>query len=183
MKIRKAVSSDTEEIVQFCEDCFGKDYTFIPEMRAFIEDDANRLFVIEEDGRIIAAVLYLKDDKQTVMEDMEVEEEDFDRISKGRPVLHHKFCIVREDCRGRGLMTKLMEDAVAELKREGIYGAVFGQAWIKQGEMPMENICARTGYQQYKRQIRPWWKYADRTCNICGGRCKCDAMVYYRELT
>ncbi|MCR4655389.1 MAG: GNAT family N-acetyltransferase [Lachnospiraceae bacterium] len=182
MNMRRAVSSDTEEIVQFCEDCFGENYTFVPEMRGFIEDEENRLFVMEDDGRIIAAVLYLKDDKRSVMEDMEVEEADFDRISGGKPVLHHKFCIVRNDYRGRGLMTELMEKALAELERENVYGAVFGQAWIRQEEMPMENICARTGYHPYKRQISPWWKYADRTCNICKGRCKCDAMVYYRKL-
>ena len=180
--MRRAVENDTDELVRFGEDCFGKPYIFESEMRDFINDDSNRLFVVDEEGRIIGAALFIRDDKEKVMEDMEVTEEDFDRICEGKPVLHHKFSMVREDCRGRGIMTGLLSEAFSELEREGIYGAVFGQAWVKNGTIPMEGICTNMGYTPYKHQISPWWKFSDRECSVCKGRCKCDAMVYYRKL-
>lgn len=180
--MRRARIGDTEELVGFTEECFGEAYTFVPEMREFITNENNRLYVEEEDGRIIGAVLFLNDDRDKIMEDMDVRGDDFDRISGGKPILHHKFSIVRDDQRGRGLMTEMLDEAVKELESEGKYGALFTQGWIKQDTIPMENIFKRMGYKVYGRQIRPWWKYADRTCNICGGRCKCDAMVYYRIL-
>ncbi|MBR4719182.1 MAG: GNAT family N-acetyltransferase [Lachnospiraceae bacterium] len=179
--MRRAVIEDTEELVKFGEDCFGKPYIFEDEMRGFISDDNNRLFVEEDEGRIIGATLFLNDDKETIMEDMEVTGEDFDRLTAGRPVLHHKFCIVRDDCRGKGVMTKMLEESFSQLEKEGIYGAVFAQAWIKKGDIPIEGILKNMGYTTYKRQISPWYKFSDRVCSVCGGRCKCDAMVYYRE--
>lgn len=180
--MRRANINDTEEIVRFSEDCFGEAYTFVPEMEGFINDENNRLFVEEENGRIIGAILFLNDDKKTITDEMDVTGDDFDRISQGKPILHHKFSIIRDEYRGRGLMTRMLSEAIGELEREGRYGAIFTQGWIKQDSIPMEGIFERMGYKRYKRQIRPWWKYADRTCNICGGRCKCDAMVYYRML-
>lgn len=180
--MRRAVENDTDELVRFGEDCFGKPYIFESEMREFINNEANRLFVVEEDGRITGATLFIKDTKESVMEDMEVTEEDFDRLCDGKPVLHHKFCMVRDDCRGKGIMTGLLSEAFKALEREGIYGAVFGQAWVKNGDVPMEGICANMGYTLYKHQKSPWFKFSDRVCSVCGGRCKCDAMVYYRKL-
>ncbi len=182
LNMRRAEVKDTAELVEFAEDCFGEAYTFEPEMRSFIENDNNRLYVVDDEDRIQGAVLFLNDSKETIMEDMEVTSDDFDRISRGKPILHHKFSIIRDDLRGKGMMTDMLSRAISELETEGRYGAIFTQGWIKDGEIPMEGIFRRMGYSEYKRQIRPWWKFSDRTCNICGGRCKCDAMVYYRPL-
>ena len=180
--MRRAELSDTDELIEFADDCFGKPYIFREEMVSFIQNDLNRLFVTKENGRIIGAILFLNDSKETIMEDMEVTEEDYERISGGKPILHHKFSIIRDEYRGQGLMTEMLSEAIKELEKEGIFGAIVTQGWIKQDEIPMEGIFKRMGYIQYKRQIRPWWKFSNRTCNICGGRCKCDAMVYYRPL-
>ena len=180
--MRRAEVKDARELVEFCEDCFGEAYTFEPEMRSFIQNDQNRLFVLDDEKRIKGAVLFLNDSKESIMEDMEVSADDFDRISRGKPILHHKFSIIRDDLRGQGLMTEMLSEAISKLESEGRYGAIFTQGWIKQEQIPMEGIFKRMGYSEYKRQIRPWWKYEDRTCNICAGRCKCDAMVYYRPL-
>ena len=180
--MRRATVEDTEELVEFADGCFGRYYIFEPEMRSFISDDNNRFYVEQRDDRIIGAILFLNDSKEKIMEDMEVEADDFDRISKGKPVLHHKFSIIREEYRGQGLMSIMLSDAISRIEQEGRYGAIFTQGWIKEDQVPMEGIFIRNGYILYKRQIRPWWKYSDRTCNICGGRCKCDAAVYYRQL-
>ena len=156
---------------------------FPDEMEAVILNDDNRLYVEEEGSRIIGAILFICEDKETIIKDMEVSEEDYDRISKGLPTLHHKFSIVREDSRGKGLMTRMLADAIDSLEQEKRYGAIFTQGWIRNEQVPMENIFVQNGYVCYKRQIRPWWKYSDRTCSICNGRCRCDAMVYYRSLS
>jgi len=180
--MRSAIKSDASAITDLANLCFGDAYTSVSEVEGFIEDPENRLYIEEDEKGLAGAVLFLKDNKENLNEDMEVSAADFDRISEGKKVLHHKFSIIREDLRGQGIMTRMLDDAIDHAAKEGVYGAIFTQGWIKQGEIPMENIFYRAGYTVYKRQIKPWWKYADRTCNICGGRCKCDAMVYYRKL-
>lgn len=180
--MRRARPEDAKDITELTCFCFGDLYTTEEEIGRFIDDDRNRLFVLYDDKGLAGSILFLCESKADFMENMEVEPDDFDKISGGKGVLHHKFSVIRKDLRGRGLMTKMLDDALLMLKDEGIFGALFTQGWIKEGTIPMEGIFERAGYKQYKRQIRPWWKYYDRTCNICGGRCKCDAMVYYRPI-
>ncbi|MCR5356624.1 MAG: hypothetical protein K6E63_04390 [Lachnospiraceae bacterium] len=180
--MRRAVVEDAAAIEQLTCECFGDAYTSLEEVRGFIEDERNRLYVECDEKGLAGAILFLCESKDDFMENMEVKSEDYDKISGGKGVLHHKFSVIRDDLRGRGLMTKMLDDSLKDLKEEGVYGALFTQGWIKQDTIPMEGIFNRAGYVQYKRQIRPWWKYYDRTCNICGGRCKCDSMVYYREI-
>ncbi len=180
--MRPAEQRDAKAVTELANLCFGDAYTSLEEMKGFIEDRENRLFIEEDEKGLAGAVLFLKDDKEGLFEDLDVTGDDFDRLSEGKKVLHHKFSIIREDLRGKGIMTRMLDDAIALVEDSGSYGVIFTQGWIKQGSIPMENIFKRAGYRVYKKQIRPWWKYNDRTCNICGGRCRCDAMVYYRKL-
>lgn len=180
--MRRAVTGDAEAIERLTCHCFGDAYTTQEEISGFIEDERNRLYVLYDDKGLAGSILFLCEPKESFMEDMEVEPDDYDRLSGGKPVLHHKFSVIRDDLRGRGLMTRMLDEALKDLEKEGKYGALFTQGWIKQETVPMEGIFDRAGYVKYKRQIRPWWKYKDRTCNICGGRCRCDSMVYYREI-
>nr|WP_027870905.1 GNAT family N-acetyltransferase [[Eubacterium] cellulosolvens] len=180
--MRTAKTEDAKAITELTCFCFGDAYTTEDEIQSFILNKENRLFVVCDDKGLAGAVLFLSEGRDSYLQDMEVNPQDFERIREGKAVLHHKFSVVREDRRGTGLMTLMLEEALRMLREEGIVGALFVQAWIKQGQIPMEGILERAGYRRYRRQIRPWWKYKDRTCNICGGRCKCDSMVYYKIL-
>lgn len=180
--MRRATRSDIPAIVSLTCDCFGENYTFDEEMQRFIDDERNRVYVEYDDKGLSGAFMLLAEDEDMISKSMEVKSDDYDRISQGKPCLHHKFSAVRTDRRQDGLMTAMIQEAIADLENEGKYGAIFGQAWIRNGEIPMAVVCDRAGYVQYKRQIRPWYGITDRYCNICKGRCKCDAMVYYRQL-
>ena len=180
--MRKAEAKDAAAITELSNYCFGDAYTSEEEMRGFILDENNRVFLSEDEKGLTGAILFLNESKEELMENLDVAEEDYEGMRDGKKVLHHKFCIVREDQRGKGLMTEMLTEAVDSLKNEDIFGVIFIQTWIKLGEIPLAGVMDRVNYQKYKRQIRPWWRYADRTCNICNGRCKCDAMVYYRKL-
>lgn len=180
--MRRAQLEDARAIKDLTCSCFGDAYTTEDEIKSFIADDNNKLYVTFDDMGLAGTVLFLNEKKENLILDLEIEPQDYDRISGGKQVLHHKFSAVREDLRKRGIMTNMLREAVQILEEEGKCGGVFVQAWIKQGTIPLEESLYRAGYERYKRQIRPWWKYKDRTCNICGGRCKCDAMVYYRTI-
>ncbi|MBQ6319346.1 MAG: GNAT family N-acetyltransferase [Lachnospiraceae bacterium] len=180
--MRRATRADIPAIVSLTCECFGENYTFDEEMQGFIDDERNRVYVEYDDKGLCGAFMMLAEDKDSISESMEVTSDDYDRLSRGKPCLHHKFCVVREDRRKDGLMTAMLQEAIPDLENEGIYGAIFAQTWILNNEIPMARVCDRIGYKQYKRQFRPWYGITDRYCNICKGRCKCDAMVYYRQL-
>lgn len=180
--MRRATRADIPAIVSLTCECFGRGYTSNEQMREFIDDERNRVYVEYDDKGLCGASMMLIEDKDKISEDMEVTSEDYDRLSRGKPCLHHKFCVVRNDRRKDGLMTAVLQEALAELENEGIYGAIFAQTWIVNDEIPMARVCDRIGYKQYKRQYRPWYKITDGYCIVCKGRCKCDAMVYYRQL-
>ena len=180
--MRMARDEDAKAVTALTCLCFGDAYTTEEEISGFISFDENRLYVQYDEQGLAGAILFLAEDRQTMIDNLSIDPADYDRIRKDLRTLHHKFSVVRGDLRGRGLMTLMLEEALEEIRKEGRYGAIFVQAWIKQDVIPMERIFQRAGYVPYRRQIRPWWKYENRSCNICGGRCKCDAMVYYRTV-
>jgi GNAT superfamily N-acetyltransferase len=182
VQMRAAQNKDANAITELTCICFGDAYTSEDEIRTFIADDRNHLYVACDENGLAAAILFLYESRSALEENLDVTGADYDRIGGGRSVLHYKFSVVREDVRGRGLMTGMLQQLLELLREDERYGALFVQAWIKQGEIPLEGILRRNEFKVYRKQIRPWWKYHDRSCNICGGRCKCDAMVYYRKL-
>ncbi|MCR5397975.1 MAG: hypothetical protein K6E68_00405 [Lachnospiraceae bacterium] len=183
--MRRAKVEDAAAIDKMTVECFGDSYLSVKEITDYILDDWNRLYVEEDEKGLAGAILFLREDKSLFLEDMEIDSDDYDRLSRGKAVLHHKFSVIRQDLRGSGMMTRMLNDALKEAEDDGKYGVLFTQGWIQpDGTVPMEGIFDRAGYVKYKRQKSPWYKpkFFDKTCVLCGGRCKCDAMVYYREL-
>ena len=170
--MRRATKQDAVKIVKMTCDIFGDAYMSVREVEDIIADPLDRLYIEDDEKGIAGAILFIREDKDSFMEDMEVDSDDYDRISRGRNVVHHKFSVIREDLRGRGLMTKMLLDAISELEKDDDYGALFTQGWIQPGDIiPMQGIFERAGYIKYKRQISPWYKYYDKASVLCGGRC------------
>jgi GNAT superfamily N-acetyltransferase len=181
--MRRAIKEDASALTKMTCDTFGDSYMSFKEMEDIITDPLSRSYVEEDEGGIAGVVLFIRESKADFMENMEVDGDDYDRISSGKYVLHLKTCMIRENLRGRGLMTSMFHEAIDMVRKDGIYGAIFTQGWIRPDEtVPMHGIFEGEGYIKYKRQHQPWYKYADRSCVLCGGRCKCDAMVYYLPL-
>ena len=181
--MRRAVYEDAEKLTALTEATFGVRYTFVWEVQEFLQNPDNLIFVEERDGQLAAAICYLQEPKEKIMEDMAISEADYDRIAGDKPALHYKYIAVDEAYQKQGIGDYLSRETLRLIDEEKRFGAIFTMFWVKdEHDMPMEHFAQRFSYQPLHYLKSPWWKYADRTCSLCGGRCKCDAYIYYRTI-
>lgn len=179
--MRRAKIGDAKEMHALLEYTFGENYLYLHEVEEMIQNSRNLICVEERDGRIVAAILYLEVTKEQIMADMGVSDEDIERLSRGKRILHHKCSAVSEDYQRMGIGRRMFLDTLHILDEKGEAGVVFSLFWIKDsGEIPLKRLGESVGFAPLHFLPRPWWKYADRSCNVCGGRCSCNGYVYYR---
>ena len=173
--MRRATPADAEKVKALADKAFGDPYIFLPEVTAYLEDPDNLCYLEEEEGRLLAAILYHRESPGDIMENMGISKETYERIAGGKPCLHYRFIVVEEEAQHRGLAEKLMSTTLRILDREQKFGAVFTMFWIKDGtEMPMKSLAEQFSYRPLHYLKQPWYKYKDRNCHLCGGRCRCD---------
>ena len=163
---------------------FGDPYLSLEEYRKYADEPDGFLYVAEEEGEIASASLLFGEDRETLSEDMEIEEADWNRFCKGRGGARLKFVWTREEFKGRGLANETLNAALMAMEGTGRFGAVFTQLWVpKENVVPFENTAKKQGFTFYRHQIEPWYKekYAHCRCSICGGMCRCNADVYVKE--
>lgn len=62
------------------------------------------------------------------------------------------------------------------------YGSIFGSAWVYDGKIPMSHLFDHFGFRQLYGRKLLWYHEENYRCVVCGGRCRCDAMIYYKKL-
>ena len=181
--MRRAALADAEAVKALADKTFGDPYIFLPEVQEYLSDPDNLCYLEEENGQLLAAILYHKESPGDIMENMGISAKDYKRIAGKRPCLHYRFIAVDTAAQHRGIAENLMRETLEVIDREQKFGTIFTMFWVKEGsEMPMKDLADRFGYKPLHYLKSPWWKYADRACHLCGGRCKCDAFIYYREV-
>ena len=181
--MRRAVVADAGAVKALADKTFGDPYIFLPEVQAYLEDPDDLCYLEEENGQLLAAILYHKESAEDIMENMGIPKRIYERIAGTRPCLHYRFIAVDEAAQHRGIAEKLMRETLRIIDREEKFGTIFTMFWVKEGEeIPMKALAKKFSYEPLHYLKRPWYKYADRACHLCGGRCKCDAFVYYRKV-
>ncbi len=118
---------------------------------------------------------------EELMSHMDMPREDVTHIVGDRPALIYKSAAVPFQFEKQGVMQQLLGSALKELPRLG-YGSIFGSAWMYDGRIPMSRLFDLFGFHQLYRRRMLWYYDENYHCVVCGGRCKCDAMIYYKQL-
>lgn len=90
---------------------------------------------------------------------------------------------VEEHARGRGVATRLVEDATSELARRGAAG-FYAFAWTSEAKgCHLGGVLERAGFSPVRCFSEAFREFSLRHnchCPYCGQPCRCDAWLYVR---
>lgn len=118
---------------------------------------------------------------EEISKKMGMPQEDVERIAAGRPGLIYKSAAVPLKFERRGIMHAMAQAGLKTAEEEG-YGSLFGSAWICNGKIPISGTFKVFQFQPLYRRKMLWYDDPEYHCVVCKGRCKCDAMIYYKTL-
>lgn len=168
------------QIQQLCDERYGTGYIDKNTYERWMEHpELMRVALIE--GEFAGFSVFVPASIQELMAHMDMPREDVERIAGDRPALIYKSAAVPVRFGKRGVMRLLLGRALEDAARLG-YGSVFGSAWVYGGKIPMSHLFDHFGFRQLYGRKMLWYHEENYRCVVCGGRCRCDAMIYYKQL-
>jgi len=82
---------------------------------------------------------------------------------------------------GWGLAPQMISCGLEGLKRCGIQTA-FVVCWKKGNHVPLHKAVSQCGFVHLATAERIWYNHPNLVCPHCGGRCECDAEIYFKDL-
>lgn len=169
-----------EDIQQLCDLRYGTGYLDRPVYEKWMEHpELMNVALIE--GEFAGFSVFVPAAVEELMSHMDMPREDVVRIAGDRPALIYKSAAVPFQFEKRGIMQQLLGNALEDLPKLG-YGSIFGSAWVHGGRIPMARLFDLFGFSQLYERKMLWYQDKNYRCVVCGGRCKCDAMIYYKQL-
>ncbi|MGN1231726.1 MAG: hypothetical protein ACI4TP_07480, partial [Anaerotignum sp.] len=89
---------------------------------------------------------------------------------------------VSEEYRQHGLSQILVEAYLQWLISRTEADIAFGVFWKPNGKAPMAPILQKFGFYHLIDSKNVWYGNEELVCPVCGGRCSCDAAIYYKIL-
>lgn len=167
-------------IQELCDLRYGTGYIDRPTYEKWMKHpELMNVALIE--GEFAGFSVFVPATTEELMSHMGMPREDVARIAGDKPALIYKSAAVPFQFEKRGIMQLLLGDALEELPKLG-YGSVFGSAWVYDGKIPMSRLFDYFGFSRLYGRKMLWYYDEKYCCVVCGGRCKCDAMIYYRQL-
>lgn len=170
-------------LMKMFDENFGEHYMSEDEMRWHINDENEFFYAARrEDGRLAGIALFGVETEQTLHEETKIPREELKRLAHGKQLVKFRSMCMASDCQGQGIGSKLLADAIADLKSRGKFGAVTSLIWVYDGKAPARGAHLKNGFRYLHRVSRPWYHMKDYYCVFCKGRCKCDGEQYVLEL-
>lgn len=180
IRVREGTERDFLSILPLCEQRYGSGYL----TRALFDrwmEHPSLLKTAELNGAFAGFAVMMPASAGEVMEKMAMPREDVEAIAGDRPILIYKSAAVLPQYERRGVMRALAGAGLETARREG-YGSLFGSAWMYRGKMPIAGTFRAFGFVPLYTRERLWYNDPGYTCAVCGGRCTCSAMIYYKKL-
>lgn len=180
IRIRDGQEQDFLQMLPLCNERFGPGYLTKDVFHRWMEHKS--LLKVAEIGEEFAGfAVMVPATVGEVMEKMAMPREDVEAIAGGRPALIYKSAAVPRRHEHKGVMHALAAAGLETARQEG-YGSIFASAWVYQGKSPIAGTFRVFGFKPLYKREKLWYNDPDYTCVVCGGRCTCDAMIYYKTL-
>ncbi len=178
--IRPVREEEFSIVFDLCEKRFGKGYLDREEFEQWLRQP--QLFLAAEcEGVFCGCVCYLPEEIDDLARYMRLTSEYVRSVSGGKPVIHCKTAVVVPEYERCGIMQGLVA-AANENARELGYGAAFAPAWKHDGQVPVGKLLCRLGFEKLAEAENIWYDMEKYTCVVCGGRCKCTAVIFQKRL-
>jgi len=167
-----------------CDECVGENLYTKEEIAAAIGSQDRFFYLLKSDeGEAVGYIYYYLTDVESVAS-----------YAKLDPALVRAVCPdackkvgkiqsvgLRAEHRGAGLASELIRFSLARLKEAEVDVALI-VCWKPGGVVPLSKALAECRFTYLAEAKRVWYDDAELICPYCGGRCLCDAEVYYKRL-
>lgn len=167
-------------VQEVCDLRYGTGYVDQPAYERWVKHPELMNVALVE-GEFAGFSVFIPATTEELMSHMDMTREDVERLAKDRPALIYKSAAVPFQFEKRGIMQLLLGRAMEELPELG-YGSVFGSAWMYDDKIPMSRLFDFFGFQKLYKRSMLWYHDETYNCVVCKGRCKCDAMIYCKQL-
>ncbi len=179
LNIRPVRKDEYELIFNLCEKRFGSGY-LTPELFESWLENPQLFLAAEYEGNFSGIVCYVPQDAHELAEYLQLTEEYIKGVSGGRPVIHCQTAVLVPEYEHRGIMQALVTAANENAQQLG-FGAAFAPAWKYNGFVPVRKMMLRLGFKEIAEKENIWYNTDGYICVICGGRCKCSAVIFQKE--
>ncbi len=178
--VRSVCPDDFENIRALCDERYGEGYFTREDFERFSERP--ELFTAaENDGDFAGFALMVPASEEKVSEQMKIPANEVHKLANGKPLLIYKSLALRKQYEKMGLPYTMSKLLLTEAKKQG-YGTLFASAWVYNGKMPIEKLFKAFGFIPLGIRNNLWYNETNYRCTVCGGRCRCDAMIFYKSL-
>lgn len=176
--------AEIAEARRLCDDCVGKNLYGDEEIARAISAPDHFFFLLKDAGGEAVGYLYwYLTAPEAVAADVKLD------IGQIRSVLPTSCSRVgklqavglRADHRGRGLAAQMIRFALRRMAECGVH-TVFIVCWKPGGIVPLGKALAECRFRELAQSRLVWFDKVGLVCPYCGGRCRCDAEVYYKTL-
>jgi predicted GNAT superfamily acetyltransferase len=170
-----------ESIVELANESFGSGYMSLASI-CEVFDPNTFLFVAEESGGLCGYCLCVLVNFDSVAEHMKLPPDISARYREtAGQVCYIKSMAVTVGCRGTPLARELFAATFSDIIKHGANSAI-GSAWKIGDKVPMHRIFTDYDLTPIAELSDIWYDDEDYVCTVCNGRCRCQAVIYYKSL-
>lgn len=179
MKLEKAGIDDIKAVLSIADECVGKNLYSEEDFLSAVNGDGRFLLVLRNPLlTIVGYIYYLITETGKIESGLGLEK---NTLSPSGPCGRIQSVALRNDSRGMGYSVLMIRAAVETFLENGI-SAVYAVCWKPGDVPPLSSPLKKCGFSYLMTVDKPWYSSDKLFCPYCGGRCSCDADIYYRKL-
>lgn len=178
MKIIDAKKEYSGQLKELFETSFGKNYMSRGRIERYIAGGTPFKIAVEGEA-LMGAILFIPATAAEIEEHIKMDRETIPGMCGGKTALICKCACTYARYQGEGIAKKILEECMKEVEKQG-YGAVFTTLWEYNGGVPAEKMFVDLRFQRGEKLDMPWYEDENYICSECGGRCRCNGIVYYK---
>lgn len=183
-RLRPIEASDLEHTAALCDICVGKNLYTQAKIRSAMENRDHYFYLLQtRAGESVGYIYFYLTDVPAVARDARVDREMLESLcaDPGGQVCKIQSVAVLADYRGRGLAAQMVRFALQQIRPRQIQGA-FAVCWKMGQVVPLEKTLRECGFAFLTEAEKVWFDEEELFCPYCGGRCHCNAEIYYKQL-
>lgn len=177
---RNATETDFASIKQLCDLRFGSGY-FDRDTFGIWSCCPEFFKVAYHQNNFVGYAVMIPATYQEIGQHMKMTTENVSEIAQNKPALIYKSLSVCKEYEKLGIPLAFSELLIDTAHKLG-FGTIFASAWVFNGKMPIAKMFEKLDFKPLFLRHMLWYDDKRYHCVICGGNCKCDAMIYYKNI-
>lgn len=178
--VRSVEEKDCGKISSLANLRFGDGYLDIDEFHKWLTEPD--LFLLAEyEGNFAGYTCLRPETPKEIAESMQLDVNEVTEFAKGKGIVHCRSCALVKEYEHNGIMKALVETELENAKNDG-YGSAYAPAWMYNGYVPMKKTMEFFNFDAIAIKKNLWYNDLKYVCIVCGGRCRCDGLIYRKSL-